>query len=168
MYRDGKLPVPAEQRPTGTIIVKPPKEEPTGVAVYARVSSADQRSDLDGQVARVVAFVTRQGWPVVRTVTEVGSGLNGQRPEFMKVLADPSVAIVAVEQRDRLMRFGAEYVEAALAAQGRRLVVVDPGETRDDLVRDMIDVLTSMCARLYGRPSARHRAEKALQAASEA
>ena len=86
----------------------------------------------------------------------------------MKVLADPSVAIVAVEHRDRLMRFGAEYVASALAAQGRRLVVVDPGETRDDLVQDMIEVLTSMCLRLYGRHSARHRAEKALQAASEA
>ena len=89
--------------PTGTIIVKPPKEEPTGVAVYARVSSSDQGPDLDGQVARVVEFVTRKGWPVVRTVTEVGSGLNGHRPELMKVLADPSV-----EHRDRLMRFGAE------------------------------------------------------------
>ena len=86
----------------------------------------------------------------------------------MKVLADPSIAIVAVEDRDRLMGFGAEYVESALAAQGRRLVVVDPGETRDDLVQDMIEVLTSMCLRLYGRHSARQRAEKALQAASEA
>ena len=167
MYRDGKLPVPAEQLPTGTIILKPPKEEPTGVGVYARVSSSDQRSDLDGQVARVVGFVTRQGWSVTRTVTEVGSGLNGRRPKLMKVLADPSVAIVAVEHRDRLMRFGAEYVEAALAAQGRRLVVVDADETKDDLVQDMVEVLTSMCARLYGRRSARNRAEKALKAASE-
>ncbi len=117
MYRDGQLPVPAEKLPTGTInILKPPQEEPTGVAVYTRVSSSDQRSDLDRQVARVVEFVTRQGWPVVRTVTEVGSGLNGHRPKLMKVLADRSVAIVAVEHRDRLMRFGAEYVESALAA----------------------------------------------------
>ncbi len=81
----------------------------------------------------------------------------------MKVLADPSIAIVAVEHRDRLLRFGAEEVASTLAAQGRRLVVVDPGETKDDLVQDMIDVLTSMCARLYGRRSARHRAEKALK-----
>ena len=139
----------------------------TGVAVYARVSSSDQRPDLDGQVARVVEFVTRKGWSVARTVTEVGSGLNGHRPKLMKVLADPSVAIVAVEHRDRRMRFGAEYVESALAAQGRRLVVVDPDETKDDLVQDMIEVLTSMCARLYGGRSARNRAEKALKAASE-
>ena len=103
----------------------------------------------------------------MRTITEVGSGFNEHRPQLMRVLADPSIAIVAVEHRDRLMRFGAEYVESALAAQGRRLVVVDPGETKDDLVQDMIDVLTSMCARLYGRRSARNRAEKALKAASE-
>jgi predicted site-specific integrase-resolvase len=108
MYRDGKLPVPVEPLPTGTIMVKPPKEGPTGVAVYARVSSADQRSDLDGQVARVVEFVTHKGWPVVRTVTEVGSGLNGHGPKLKKVLADPSITIVAVEHRDRLLRFGSE------------------------------------------------------------
>ena len=116
----------------------------------------------------MVAFMTHKGWPVVRTVAEVGSGLNGPRPKLMQVLADPSVAIVAVEHRDRLMRFGAEYVESALAAQGRRLVVVDPGETRDDLVQDMIDGLTSMCARLYGRRGAWHRVEKAVKAAREA
>ncbi len=77
MYRDGKLPVPTEPRPTGTIIVKPPKEEPTGVAVYARGSSFDPRSDLDGPGARVVAFVTHQGWPVGRTGMAGGSGLTG-------------------------------------------------------------------------------------------
>lgn len=167
MYRDGKLPVPAERLPTGTIILKPPKDLPTGVAVYARVWSSDQRSDLEGQVARVVEYATSKGWPVVRTVTEVGSGLNGHRPKLMKLLSDPSVAIIAVWHRDRLMRFGAEYVESALAAQGRRLVVVDPGETKDDLVQDMIEVLTSFCARLYGRRSARHRAERAVKCAAE-
>ncbi len=167
MYRDGKLPVPTEQLPTGTIIVKPPKVEPTGVAVYARVSSSDQRRDLDGQVARVVEFATRSGWPVVRIVTEVGSGLNAHRPKLMKLLADPTVGIVAVERRDRLLSFGAEYVESALAAQGRRLVVIDAGETKDELAQDMIEVLTSYCARLYGRRSARHRAERAVQCAAE-
>ena len=167
MFRDGKLPVPAEKLPTGTIIVRPAKALATGVAVYARVSSSDQRSDLEGQVAHVVEFATRKGWPVVRTVTEVGSGLNGHRPKLMKLLADPSVAIVAVEHRDRLVRFGAEYVESTLAAQERRLVVVDPGETKDDLVPDMIEVRTSFCARLYGRRSARHRAERAVRCAAD-
>ena len=62
------------------------------------------------------------------------------------------------------MRFGAEYVEAALAAQGRKLMVMESSEIKDDLVQDMIEVLTSFCARLYGRRSARNKARKAVQA----
>ena len=67
--------------------------------------------------------------------------------------------------RDRLGRMNTELVEAALAASRRRLVVLDDGEVTDDLVRDMVEVLTSFCARLYGRHSARNRAIKALNCA---
>jgi putative resolvase len=70
-----------------------------------------------------------------------------------------------VEHRDRLARMNAELVEAALSAHGRRLVVLDDGEVDDDLVRDMLEVLTSFCARLYGRRSARNWAQKALRCA---
>jgi putative resolvase len=98
----------------------------------------------------------------------VGSGLNGHRKGLLAVLRSPDYGAIVVEHRDRLARFGSEYIEAALAATGRNVVVVDPAEVKDDLVQDMIDVLTRLCARLYGRRSARQRAEKALQAASEA
>ncbi len=63
-----------------------------------------------------------------------------------------------------MARFGSEYIEAALHASGRRLVVVDQSEMKDDLVQDMIDVLTSFCARLYGRRSAKKKALKAIEA----
>ena len=82
---------------------------------------------------------------------------------LLKLLADPSIALILVEHRDRLMRFGAEYVEAVLASQGRKLLVADQGELKDDLVQDMIEVLTSFCARLYGRRSAKNKAKKALE-----
>ena len=163
-FRDGNLPVPAIQLPTGTILVEEPvRKADERAGVYARVSSSDQRPELDGQVARVVAHLNKEGLPVVRTVTEVGSGLNGHRPKLIALLRDPQVQVVAVEHRDRLMRFGSEYVEAALASSGKRLLVVEPTEVTDDLVADMIEVLTSFCARLYGRRSARHRAQRALQ-----
>jgi putative resolvase len=100
--------------------------------------------------------------PVVQSVTEIGSGFNGHRPRLMKLLRDPAVTTIVVEHRDRLVRFGAEYIEAALAATGRRIVVVDAAEMKDDLVQDMIDVLVSFCARLYGRRSAKNRAKRAL------
>lgn len=132
--------------------------------VYARVSSHDQRADLDRQVARLTEWVTTKGHEVGEVVCEVGSGLNGKRPKLRRVLSDASATVVVVEHRDRLARFGVEHLEAALSAQGRRVVVADSGETTDDLVRDMIDVLTSMCARLYGRRGARNRAMRAVTA----
>jgi putative resolvase len=78
------------------------------------------------------------------------------------LLADPRVTTVVVEHRDRLGRMNTELVESALAAHGRRLVVLDDGEVDDDPVGDMVEVLTSLCARLYGRRSARNRALKAV------
>jgi len=138
---------------------------PGRAVVYARVSSADQRSDLDRQVARVVAWATEHGHSVDQVVTEVGSVLNGHRRKFLALLRDRSIDTILVEHRDRFCRFGAEYVEAALAAQGRRLVVVDPSEVDDDLVRDATELLTSLCARLYGRRSASNRAKRAVEVA---
>jgi putative resolvase len=79
-WKHGKLPVPARQMPTGTIIVDVPEREESAAAVlYARVSSADQKTDLDRQVARLAAFAAEQGLRVAKVVAEVGSGLNGHR-----------------------------------------------------------------------------------------
>ncbi|KJE24856.1 putative site-specific integrase-resolvase [Frankia torreyi] len=168
-HREGTLPVPT--RRVGRLILVGDVEArpaPSGVtAVYARVSSADQRPDLDRQVARVTTWAAGQNLPVGRVVTEVGSALDSHRREFLALLRDPTVATIVVEHRDRFARFGAEYVEAAMSAQGRRLLVVDPSEVDDDLVRDITEVLTSMCARLYGRRAAANRAARAVAAATE-
>lgn len=163
-FQAGTLPVRAEQMATGTIIVYPVEDAAVKVVLYARVSSGDQKSDLDRQIARLVRFASESKLPVTQTVTEIGSGLNGHRPKLLKMLRDASISVILVEHRDRLMRFGCEYVEAALAGQGRRLVVVEQSELKDDLVRDMIEVLTSFCARLYGRRAAKNKAQKAVEA----
>jgi putative resolvase len=160
------LPVPAE-RVGRLILVRTAASPPDSVAVvvYARVSSHDQRADLGRQVARLTSWATSNGYEVGQVVTEVGSGLSGKRPRLRRILSDPDARVIVVEHRDRLARFGVEHLEAALGAQGRRIVVADPGETTDDLVRDTIEVLTGMCARLYGRRGARNRAMRALTAA---
>jgi predicted site-specific integrase-resolvase len=169
MWRDGKLPIPAEQLATGTVIVHPPTAPiAETVALYARVSSGDQKADLERQLGRLAGFASQERMTVVRSVAEIGSGLNGHRAKIIRLLSDPTVRTVVVEHRDRLARFGSEYIEAALAAGGRRLVVVDQTEMKDDLVQDMISVLTSFCARLYGRRAAKNRAAKALAAAATA
>ena len=167
-FREGKLPVPA--RKVGGLIlvdVGPDEGVSTGkTVVYARVSSSDQRDDLDRQVGRVTAWATSQDITVDQVVAEVGSALNGHRRKFLRLLRDPGVATIIVEHRDRFCRFGVEYIEAALAASGRELVVVDPAEVDDDLVRDMTELLTSMCARLYGKRAAANRARRAIECAN--
>jgi predicted site-specific integrase-resolvase len=168
LFRDGKLPVRATQLETGTILVHPEPPAKGGVALYARVSGSDQRADLERQLERLSLYAVRNGLQVTKAVSEVGSGLNGGRRKLMQLLADPDVSVIVVEHRDRLARFGSEYIEGAMAASGRRLVVVEDAEMGDDLVQDMVEVMTSLCARLYGRRSAKNRAARALAAAEAA
>lgn len=170
-YREGKLPVPVQK--VGRLILVSPQtaaeaaRKADGAGLYARVSSHDQKPDLDGQVARLSAWAAKAGLPVVRVEAEVGSGMNGSRAKVRRLLADPAVTVVVVEHRDRLGRMNTELVEAALSAHERRMVVLDDSEVTDDLVRDMVEVLTSFCARLYGPRSARNRALKALGCAQQ-
>jgi putative resolvase len=162
-FREGTLPVPAER--VGRLIlvnVGAAERESARTVLYARVSSHDQRRDLDRQVARLTGWATGQGLAVAEVVAEVGSGMNAKRRKLARLLADATATTVVVEHRDRLARFGVEHLEAALSAQGRRIVVLDAGEVDDDLIRDVTEVLTSFCARLYGRRGARNRALKAL------
>lgn len=165
-WKTKQLPVAAKQLSTGTILVE---EEPSygelAVALYARVSSADQKNDLDRQLARLVEFAAEKGLKVSRVVKEIGSGLNGQRPKLLSLLRDRQLSAIVVEHKDRLVQFGSEYLEALLETSGRKLMVMEKAEMKDDLVQDMINVLTSFCARLYGRRSAKNRAERALKAA---
>lgn len=90
----------------------------------------------------------------MRVETEVGPGMNGARRKVWRLLADPRVTAVVVDHRGRLGRKNTELVEAVLSAHRRRVVLV-AGEVSDDLVRDTVEVLTSFCARLYGRRTAR-------------
>lgn len=120
-FHAGLLPV-AAQRVGRLILVNDAAAETARhgrTAVCARVSSADQKADLDRQVARVTAWATAEQVPVDEVVTEVGSALNGHRRKFLALLRDPLAGRIVVEHRDRLCRFGCEYVEAALAGQCR-------------------------------------------------
>lgn len=165
------MPVPTEHTPTGMWLIHDPKYETapkpatTGRTVcYARVSSSDQKDDLQRQADRLKAFAVNLGIMDAEVVTEIGSGTDDRRRKLNRLLKDPTVATLIVEHRDRLACMDAGLVESALQASGRNLIIVDDTELDDDLVRDMTEVLISFCARLYGRRSARRRAEQALEA----
>ena len=143
-FREERLPVPA--RRVGRLIL---------------VEAADPVAS-----GRVVAGATELGLTVGQVVSEVGSGINGHRRKLTRVLSDPAATVIVVEHRDRLTRFGFEHLQASLASAGRRIVVLDNADTADDVVADVTEVLTSLCARRYGRASASRRAAKAVLVAT--
>ncbi|MFJ3977904.1 recombinase family protein [Streptomyces sp. NPDC090021] len=133
--KEGRMPVPVVQTPSGMWLVEESAPETGGrTVVYCRVSSGDQKADLDRQVSRVVRGANGLGLAVAEVVTEVGSGLDGKRRKLHRVLSDPAVA--------------------------------DPQETTSDLVGDITEVLTLMCAGLYGQRAAENRAARAVAEAT--
>ena len=159
----GLIPGAVQQGTMWYVGVEDERPEPVTVA-YARVSSHEQKPDLDRQVARIAEWAAENSVRVDRFVREVGSGMNGKRKGLSALLSDPAVTTIVVEHRDRLSRFGFDLVEKTLAASGRGIRVIDPAEVETDLVRDIIEVMSSFSARLYGQRSAQIRAAKALRA----
>jgi predicted site-specific integrase-resolvase len=159
-FQAGKL--DAYQLDTGTIIVRDPvvPSHSQAVALYARVSSADQKQDLERQLERLRDYAAAKGYKVAKEVTELASGLNDQRPKLSKLLTDATIGTILIEHKDRLTRFGYHYIEHLLETQGRHLEVIFPTDTDNELVDDFIAVITSMAARIYGRRNSKRRAEK--------
>lgn len=164
MFQSGTLPVKTEQLPTGTILVYPEIQHQPSIVIYARVSSSDQKEDLLRQVQRLRDYAAAQGFQIHQEVTEIGSGLNGKRPQLHKLLRDVTVTTILVEHRDRLARFGVPYLESVLESTGRKIVVMNATEHKEDLVQDFVDVVTCFCARIYGKRAAKNKAKKALEA----
>lgn len=164
--KNGQMPVPVVKTATGRYLVLAENAPvDTGRAVaYCRVSSAEQTADLERQAGRVAAGATALGLSITEVVAEVGSGLDARRPKLAKLLRDSAVTTIVVEHRDRLARFGVEHLTCALQATGRRIVVLDDAELPDDLVRDMTEILTWFCVRVYGRRSAGRKAKAAMVA----
>jgi predicted site-specific integrase-resolvase len=167
-WKAGRL--DAYQLDTGTIIVRDPLPEtttPTGVALYARVSTQGQKADLDRQVERLKTYAASRGYQVTQMVQEIASGLNDTRPKLLKLLTDPQIGKIVVEHRDRLTCFGFVYIDQLFAMQGRSLEVMFPTDTTHDLVEDFSVVITSMASRIYGRRHSKERAEKIKQCVEE-
>jgi predicted site-specific integrase-resolvase len=155
--------IPGRQMPTGTIIVDEPDQPPEytaerTVTIYARVSAAENRPHLQSQAERLATYCATHGYQIARVVKEIGSGVSDSRPKLLALLADPSIRVIVVEHKDRATRFGFRYLEAVLAAQGRRMEVVNlAGNNRADLIGDLVAIVYSFSARLYGPRRAKRK-----------
>ena len=129
---------------------------------YARVSSHDQKADLERQQQVLELYCARQGW-TFEVVSDLGSGMNYRKKGLKKLLAailDGSVGRLVVTHKDRLLRFGAELVFAICEAKGVEVVILNQGEDtsfEEDLAKDVLEIATVFSARLYGSRSHRNR-----------
>ncbi len=121
MWKRGQL--NAYQLPTGTIVVKI-EEESTSVdliaCIYARVSSAENKKNLDAQAERLTNYAMAKGYRIYKVVKEVGSGLNDNRKQLAKILVDDHYQILIVEHKDRLARFGTNYLSVIIIRKNRQ------------------------------------------------
>jgi excisionase family DNA binding protein len=136
-----------------------------GTIAYCRVSTAKQADNLDRQIGRVLAFCLENQW-TPKLLKDIGSGLNDKRVGLKSLILEISkgdVARVVVEYSDRLTRFGINSFKQFLATYDTELIVISDNEDKEfevELAEDMIAIITTYSARLYGRRGGRKKCEK--------
>lgn len=166
-FKSGKI--QGRQMDTGTILITEPTgepvvpERPLKAAIYTRVSATENKVNLDGQAKRLTDYCAAKGYPITHIIKEIGSGVNDARPKLLKLITDPTITLIVVEHKDRLTRFGFNYIEQLLKIQGRKIEVINLAENgKEDLVQDFVSIVTSFCARLAcvgnGDPNVRRNA----------
>ncbi|GAB6182931.1 IS607 family transposase [Thermodesulfovibrio hydrogeniphilus] len=162
-FKQGKL--NAYQTHTGTIIVKeelPDTEK--RVAIYCRVSSSENKSNLETQKKRLLDYCAAKGYKVAKVITEIGSGVSDTRKQWIELLKDKSIQLIVVEHKDRFTRFGFNAFKELLNVYGRDIEVVNETENgKEDLLEDLVSIITSFCARLYGQRRCKRKTEKIIQ-----
>ena len=151
---------------TGTIIVTesldPFKE--LKVALYARVSSSENKDNLCTQMERLKSYASAKGYKIHREVSEIGSGINDSRNKFLSLLKDKEITLIIVEHKDRLTRFGFNFIELLLNNEDRKIEVINETlNDKEDLIQDFISIITSFCARIYGHRRSKRKTEKIIK-----
>jgi len=166
MFKDGQIPE-AKQLPTGTIVVLEEEKDALPkdtVAIYARVSSHENKDNLERQVERLKEYAMARGWKIIYVVKEIGSGVNDARPKLIGLLKKKNYSILLVEHKDRLTRFGFNYLKLLTENQGKTIEVVNSAEEeKEDIVQDFVSVIYSFAAKLYGLKRAKRKTEKIVK-----
>ena len=165
--RDKKLVI--EKTATGrNLIVTEDEYMDSKTAIYARVSSSENKDNLEKQKQRLLDYSSAKGYKVDYIITEIGSGLNDKRPKLERILLDKSITRIVVEHKDRLARFGLNYIEKLLEIDGRKVEIINPvNNDRDDLMQDFVSIITSFTARLYGQRRTRRKTEQIIKQLKE-
>lgn len=163
-YKSGKIPG-AFKDEFGKILIKEDiPDRPLKVACYARVSSSQNKDNLERQANRLIDYANASGFQVATLVKEVGSGLNDNRPKLAKLLDDIELTHIIVEHKDRLTRFGFNYIKNWMNSRQCALIIINEVETdKEDLMQDFVSLVTSFVARLYGLRRSKRKTEKLIE-----
>lgn len=155
------------QLSTGTIIIDEQNTEKTQknrAALYARVSSSENKNNLKTQLERIKSYSIAKGYTIVKEVSEIGSGINSTRKKLTALLQDKSYDIIVIEHKDRLARFGTEYIDILLNQLGKKIEIINKVNTEtEDLTQDLISIITSFSARIYGQRRSKRKTEKIIK-----
>jgi putative resolvase len=140
------------------------------VAIYARVSSADQKEDLERQKQKLIEYAKSKGYQDIEVIEDIASGLNENRKglnKLLKLVTERQIEAVFITYKDRLTRFGFKYFETFFSSYGCRIETVDSEKVKEpqqELVEDLIAIVTSFARRIYG---ARSRKRKRTRGGSQ-
>lgn len=163
---EGKLTI--ERTKTNRILIIEQEKSDLNFAIYARVSSSENKANLESQKQRLLDYCSAKGYKVTKVVTEIGSGLNDNRAKLESLLLDASISTIVIEHKDRLARFGLNYIEKLLGLMGRKIEVINVNNNdRDDLMQDFVSIITSFTARLYGQRRSKRNTEKLIRELSK-
>ena len=154
---------------SGAIIV-PEERTKKGdyVVIYARVSSSENKGNLNSQAERLTQYAIARGYQIKEVVKEVGSGINDNRPKLQKILREGKATRIIVEHKDRLTRFGYNYLAALLLPLDCEIEVVNQTtEDKEDLMQDLVSIITSFCARYYGLRRSKRKTERIIKELKE-
>ena len=160
----GKLKTERTETNRILIVEDEPLKPDVQLCIYCRVSSSENKDNLESQAQRLISYANAKGYKVSKVVKEIGSGINDKRPKLLALLKDPSYDLILIEHKDRLTRFGFNYIETLLNNQGRSIEVVNQAEdAKEDLIADFTSIITSFCARIYGLRRTRRKTEHLIR-----
>lgn len=167
-FNAGKI-VGAITSPSGTILVPEYEEQIKesrikNCVIYTRVSSSENKGNLEGQANRLKEFAEKNGLRIVEIIKEIGSGVNDKRPKLIKLLESKEWDVILVEHKDRLTRFGFNYLEVMVRKEGKEILVVNIAEeVKNDLMEDLVSIIYSFSARLYGIRRGKNKANRVIE-----
>lgn len=160
--RDGKLEIIRTK--TNRVLIVEDENKRISTAIYARVSSSENKDNLERQKQRLLDYCAAKGYKVDKVVTEIASGLNDERPKLEAILMDKTINLIVVEHNDRLARFGLNYIKKLMMLDDRKIEVINPPQNeKEDLIQDFVSIITSFTARLYGQRRTKRKTEQLIK-----